>query len=156
MVKDWMPLWIAVVGLVGVVWQARRARRDARDQIKHDLELLSAIPPDLASREELRAHVDRSVRALVARSRRDCGLIISYSVIAAGIVITLLVTLWRSVSWTAGMGSLRLDGGILGHVEAALLLALLALVLWRVKWELGRGRLDGESPSRLGERPLGD
>ncbi len=64
-----IPVLVAIIALLGSLWTGRRARRDRRDLLKCDLDILSAMPDDLPAKEEFREHVNEAASRLVRRER---------------------------------------------------------------------------------------
>ncbi|MGP4112521.1 hypothetical protein ACTWP5_16620 [Streptomyces sp. 4N509B] len=66
---DWMPMFVALVALTGAIWQGRRIRRDRHDQLKHSVELFSAMPDDLQNREAFGKYVDDEISHFLDKER---------------------------------------------------------------------------------------
>ncbi|MGA4801238.1 hypothetical protein [Streptomyces lavendulocolor] len=89
------PIVVGILAFAGVLWQGRRPRFDSRDRLKRDLELLEAMPDDLAVKAEYKQHISKAFELLIRdedeRSRDPRGVVLG--------IILMIVSAW--LLWTA-------------------------------------------------------
>ncbi|MFC9245108.1 hypothetical protein ACFT7S_14090 [Streptomyces sp. NPDC057136] len=82
------PVLVALLVLIGVLWQGRRPRFDSRDRLQRDLELLAAMPDDLQVRDEYKQHISAAFEALIndedERSRDPQGVVLGIALMLVG------------------------------------------------------------------------
>lgn len=110
----WSPLGVAAFGLAGALFQQRRRRPLAREQLKVDLELWSALPNESSARSALLENIDSRVERLITEEtehRRDWS----------GVTIALiLIGTFGWLTWLAWVA-----GGAYRFLEIAVLPMLL-------------------------------
>jgi len=132
--SDWGAIVVAIIGLAGVVFQARRPRLSLRDKIKADLDLLSSLPDNSSAKAELLVDIEQNVKRLVAGEEQP-------GADGAGIMLGLLITgafTWLTW-WADDMGGTYLILWIVS-IPAALAGILLILRSWRVVYRYDDGR----------------
>ncbi|MET7529723.1 hypothetical protein [Streptomyces goshikiensis] len=91
---DWKAIAtiaVGVIGLIGVLVQRRYNRAVGRDRAKADLDLLALLPEDSSVRDELRSHIDETIRHIISvedTERRDAfgiALASAFLVVSAGL-----------------------------------------------------------------------
>ncbi|MBO8197620.1 hypothetical protein JW613_04730 [Streptomyces smyrnaeus] len=111
-----------MAGLGGILLQRRYNRAQGRDRAKADLELLALLPADSEIRDDLRAHIDETIRHVIQvedSERRDpYGIFLAILFLIAGGGLFWLYAV-RGAWWLAvaagffvffGLVGLNLDG----------------------------------------------
>jgi len=68
--SDWSAIAVAVIGVLGVAFQARRPRPSLRDKIKADIDLRDALPDSSGAKAKLIQDIERSVQKLIDGEER--------------------------------------------------------------------------------------
>jgi hypothetical protein len=82
------PVLVALLVLIGALWQGRRPRFDSRDRLQRDLELLAAMPNDLQVKDEYKQHISAAFEALIndedKRTRDPRGVVLGIVLMLVG------------------------------------------------------------------------
>ncbi|MFE9606829.1 hypothetical protein [Streptomyces hokutonensis] len=77
---------VAIVGVLGVLFERLSRKPRSRDRVRTDLEILSLLPPDSKARDALRGHIDTTIDRIVHvedMQRRDWpGAVVSVTFLA--------------------------------------------------------------------------
>lgn len=65
-----VTLVVAVLTVLGGLWQARRRELRSRERAKHDVELFAALPDGSTMKEELSRHIDETIERMIAEDSR--------------------------------------------------------------------------------------
>lgn len=98
---DWGSVTAATVTTFGsaaiALMQVQKGRNGGRSQVREDLEILKQLPPDSAVRDELRDHIDSTIRRVV---NRDDQLRRNPSGVVLGLIILALGGYGAKIGWT--------------------------------------------------------
>ncbi|MGW7421980.1 hypothetical protein ACWGJB_18280 [Streptomyces sp. NPDC054813] len=117
---DWKAIAtvaVGVIGLMGVMAQRRYNRAQGRDRAKADLDRLALLPEDSSVREELRNHIDETIRHIISvedSERRDgFGITLAsvFLIVSAGFAYYFIE---HSGWWLALAGAFFLVFGLVG------------------------------------------
>lgn len=101
--SDWTAIIVALVGLSGVFYQARRPRTNLRDKISSDISIYSSLPDASLARPRLLSDIELNVTRLINGEERTgsdpLGMLIG--------LVTAVASGWLAW-WMAGRGGASL------------------------------------------------
>ncbi|MXM62347.1 hypothetical protein GR925_02510 [Streptomyces sp. HUCO-GS316] len=124
--SDVTPIVVGLLALAGALWQGRRPRFDTRDRLRRDLDLLAAMPDDLAVKAAYAQHISEAFDDLIRQedklTRNMSAVFVDLSIASLGGWLTWLAwkeggsfrELENDMRWglTASLGHFLLVAGI--------------------------------------------